>query len=574
MIVKEKITQKKPTSNEQLEEDIQNLRQNADAWLNVPISERVLILENIIREVGELMESWVALSLEVKQVKDDPYSTGLEWVGGPMSVLRYLRGLIRSLKDLEQGRSPRLPGGVHTRPDGRLVANIYPGSLYERIVTTGVTVDVVMQAGISAEAMSQHMALAYQEPGMQGRLALVLGAGNIAAIPVLDSLYKLFVENQVVILKMNPVNEYIGPLIEKSHQELKSRNFLRVVYGGAEVGTYLSQHPGIDEIHLTGSDRTYEAVVFGGGPDGNQRKQEHQPLVTKRFTAELGNIGPEIVVPGPWSGKELHYQAEQIVSNICDNVGFSCSRARVVLTHAGWDLHDQLLAEIRQVMACLPARAAYYPGAEALYNRFLQAHPEAETFGQRQGTNLPWAFISGLDPEKESDICFQVESFCPVLAETSLSADSIPEFIEMAVKFANQRLWGTLTASIIIHPGSLKLPGVVEALEKAINDLHYGAIVVNGLGGMTWAMTTPPWGSFPGNDLYDIQSGSGFSNNAFMFSGVEKVVVRAPFTTWPKPIWFNSQGKTFARVVRKVAYYDLAPSYLKLPGIVLAAIQS
>ena len=30
----------------------------------------------------------------------------------------------------------------------------------------------------------------------------------------IDSLSKLFVEDKVVVLKMNPVNEYIGPIIE------------------------------------------------------------------------------------------------------------------------------------------------------------------------------------------------------------------------------------------------------------------------------------------------------------------------------------------------------------------------
>ena len=79
----------------------------------------------------------------------------------------------------------------------------------------------------------------------------------------MDLLYKLFVNNQVVLLKPNMVNAYLGPLIEESFQALIAPGYLRVVYGGAEEGSYLCQHPDIDEIHITGSDKTFDAILFG-----------------------------------------------------------------------------------------------------------------------------------------------------------------------------------------------------------------------------------------------------------------------------------------------------------------------
>ena len=62
--------------------------------------------------------------------------------------------------------------------------------------------------------LRERMASFYKSPPEQGAVALVLGAGNIAAIPVLDMLHKLFLEGQVCILKMNPVNDYLGPIFE------------------------------------------------------------------------------------------------------------------------------------------------------------------------------------------------------------------------------------------------------------------------------------------------------------------------------------------------------------------------
>ena len=45
-------------------------------------------------------------------------------------------------------------------------------------------------------------------------VALVLGAGNQASVIAGDILYKLIHEDQVVIVKTNPVNEYVGKYLE------------------------------------------------------------------------------------------------------------------------------------------------------------------------------------------------------------------------------------------------------------------------------------------------------------------------------------------------------------------------
>lgn len=41
----------------------------------------------------------------------------------------------------------------------------------------------------------------------------MLGAGNQTPVAPLDILHKLVAENAVVVCKMNPVNEYMGPFI-------------------------------------------------------------------------------------------------------------------------------------------------------------------------------------------------------------------------------------------------------------------------------------------------------------------------------------------------------------------------
>lgn len=561
-----------PSTVEEMDAAIETLRDHMDLWIQVPVEQRIQAVGRLIQDYGAVMAEWVNLSLDAKGAVGDPYAVGLEWTGGPATVLRNLRGLRRALVDIRERGVPAIRGPVSVRPNGQVVANVYPSSLYERLVTPGVTAEVWMEPGVSIGELPETQATAYRADRRSGSVALVLGGGNVSAISVNDSMYKLLVENQVVLLKMNPVNAYLGPLIERAFRALIEDGFLQVVYGGAAEGKYLCEHPGVDEIHVTGSDRTFEAIVFGVGPEGLARKKARQPLLSKRVTAELGNVAPAIVVPGPWRSSDLDYQAEQLVSHLCDNAGYSCSRTRVIVQHAAWALREELLERMRKVMAAVPTCTAYYPGAQELYECFLSAHPDAEQYGIAQEGQIPWTLIAGIDPRSSDDICFATESFCPVIAESAIQASSIPEYLDRAVDFANSRLWGTLSATIIVHPRSLDDPEVAEAVERAIENLNYGTVVINSIPGLAWVMTSPPWGSYPGNEAHDIQSGTGFVHNTHMFSRPQKTVVRAPFKMWPTPIWFNSRARTYAKVARKVALYDLEPSWLKIPGLIAAAV--
>src|ERR1700756_4077284 len=51
---------------------------------------------------------------------------------------------------------------------------------------------------------------------------------------------------------MNPVNEYLGPFYEHIFSEFISRGWLRLLYGGADVGGYLAHHPQVDPLPNTG----------------------------------------------------------------------------------------------------------------------------------------------------------------------------------------------------------------------------------------------------------------------------------------------------------------------------------
>ncbi|HEY0512678.1 MAG TPA: aldehyde dehydrogenase family protein [Thermoanaerobaculia bacterium] len=555
------------SSREEMDAAVAALQETKGPWTAVPVRERITLLTELSRRFLAVAERWSALGVEAEGLDPAAPGSGEEALVGPYFILRNLRLLRESLLDVETHGRPRIPGAVRTRPNGQVVARIFPSDLYDRAFYAGVTADVWMEPGVTLESLPQTQAVAYNSPVRQGRVALVLGAGNVSSIGPMDALYKLFVEDQVVAFKTHPVNVYLGPLMEEAFQPLIDRGFFRVVYGGAEEGAYLCRHTGVDEIHVTGSDRTYEAIVFGPGDEGRRRKEAGEPLLTKRFTAELGNVSPVIVVPGPWDEGDLVYQAENLATMLTNNAGFNCNAGRVIVQHAAWGQRGALLSEMAKILRQIPVRRAYYPGAADRFGAFLAAHQTtAEIFGARAGDKLPWMLIPNLDPEKKDDICFTTEAFCGVCGETGLEAATVPEYIDRAVAFCNDTLWGTLNVTLIVHPESLKNPDVKRAVERAVANLRYGTVSVNHWAATGYGLVVTPWGAFPGHTPEDIKSGTGFVHNTLMFDRPQKTVVQAPFYVWPKPVWFATH-KTAHRLAPKLYEFEAAPSLAKLPAI-------
>jgi acyl-CoA reductase-like NAD-dependent aldehyde dehydrogenase len=523
------------------------------------------------RDVLAVAPRWEAAASAAEGIEPGGLGAGEETLVGPYLLLRNLRLLEKSLRGIAADGVPRIPGPVKTRGDGQVVAGVFPQDLYDRLFYAGVTAEVWMEPDVSLEQLAATQAIAYQRPDAGG-VALVMGGGNVTSIGPMDALYKLFVENRVVLYKTHPVNEYLGEILNESFAALIAGGFFRLVYGGAEQGAYLCAHPNVDEIHITGSDRTYEAIVFGGGPEGARRKQRDEPLLTKPISAELGNVSPVIVVPGPWSERDVAYQAENLVTMLVNNAGFNCNATRVLLLHDGWPGRAPLMAAIRRLLAALPPRLAYYPGAQARFDAFLAAHPEAERFGEATGGALPWMLIPGLDAARKDDIAYRTEAFCSVFAETPLAAPSPEAFVQRAVDFANQTLWGTLNATVIVHPRSLAAAGMAAAVERAVADLKYGTVALNHWAAVGFALGVTPWGAFPGHPRTDIQSGTGVVHNTLMFSRVQKTVLRAPFRAVPKPVWFATH-RTAEALLKRLVEFEAAPSVAKLPGIFALALR-
>src|SRR5262249_52024164 len=204
----------------------------------------------------------------------------------------------------------------------------------------------------------------YQRRDPEGGVSVVLGAGNVASIAPMDVASKLFVEGLVCVLKMNPVNEWVGPFLERALQPLISRGYLRVVYGGAEVGSGLVYQPGVADVHIRGCDRTHDLIVWGPpGPERDRRIAGRDPLLKIPISSELGNVSPVAIVPHAYSDAELAFQARNVVSMVFNNASFNCNAAKMVITAKGWPQRQRFLDLVAQGLSAAPTRQAYYPRA-------------------------------------------------------------------------------------------------------------------------------------------------------------------------------------------------------------------
>jgi aldehyde dehydrogenase (NAD(P)+) len=293
--------------------------------------------------------------------------------------------------------------------------------------------------------------------------------------------------------------------------------------------------------------------------------------MTKPITAELGGVAPVLVVPGPYSDKELAFQAEDVASGLTFNASFDCNANRVVVLPRGWARREEFMGLLRAALGRATDRQAYYPGARERLERF-GAGRGAAFGGEREGS-LPWTLVPGLDAAAPAELLFREESFAPLIAETAVGSTDPAEFLDAAVRFANEKLWGTLSAGLVVHPRTMKDPVTAAVVERAIAGLRYGTVTVNAWSGLPFGFATPPWGAHPSSTPTDIQSGAGWVHNTSMIEGVEKAVMRNPITSMPKPAYSLSHRSSHSLMARMTALEERA-SWAKVPAVLAAAMRA
>jgi len=547
------------------------------AWAATTLADRRRMLLTLRKNLADAAAEWVEIARGIKGLSEDSPLVGEEWISGPWALLSFAGALAETLEKLQNGRDVLSGLRFGKAPGNRVTIRVSPDGTFDRLLFSGFRSEVWLRPGVTAAHARAHVGLGQRAPHQTQGAALVLGAGNIFSLAALDTLQQLFAANRAVVLKLNPVTDPLYSVFGRVFAPFIELGVLQIVTGDGGFGETLAHHPGISAVHMTGSEATHDAIVWGTGEEGKAAKRAGTPRLCKPITSELGGVSPVIIVPGEWSQADLAFQAEHVATQRLHNSGHNCIAGQIVIISSDWAQKDAFLAALRNALAAAPPRPAWYPGSARAVASARNLHPTAESVGGTPERTL----LTGLDLTDSDESAFNIEYFGPVLGVAELSGTG-QWFLDAAVDAANQSLHGTLGANIVAHPATIKKLG--PGFQESVARLRYGTVAVNAWTGVGFLTARATWGAFPGHPLDDIQSGRGVVNNALLIDDTERTVVYGPFrpaprsllhgelSLTPKPAWFvsNKTGATTGRLLTEFAY---RPNWPAMPAIFASALR-
>ena len=563
-----------------IDADLEQLRTGLRAWVHVTLGQRATLLDRLHATVSAVAEEWADTAATSKGLEPGHPLRGEEWLAGPYATLVAIDAYRETLGKLAKGESPL--EGIPTRPapGGRRRAHVFPLHAVDGVLLSGYTGEVWFTPGTTDASARRDAGLAQLQPTTPGGIGLVLGAGNVTSIPVLDVLYELLAHGRVAILKVNPTQDVLVPVFERALAPLIEPGFLRIVRGGGDVGGYLATHKAVDHVHITGAAATFDAIVWGTGAPGARRSRENRPQLKKPITAELGGVSPIIIVPGTWSNADLTFHAEHVATMRLQNSGHNCIAGQVVILSRDWPQREDFLTALRTAYAAAPDRPVWYPRGDEKLQGAASDYPDAQWCAD--GTRA----LVEIGPDAEATALETTEYFAPVLGIVALPGNG-QEFLDAAVAHANDRLVGTLGANVLIDPDTEAALGA--GFERAIADLRYGSIAINTWTAFVFLTPTLAWGGFPGATAQNVESGIGIVHNALLLDHVERSIARGPFrplprslsaltgkgrmSVLPKPPWFVS-SRTGAAVSEGFTRFRMDGNGVRLLGTLVQAFRA
>ncbi|KAK9868062.1 hypothetical protein WJX84_011056 [Apatococcus fuscideae] len=549
------------TPIDKIELILQKLHDRKAAWVQTSTQERAMLLRKTITTTVQVMKTAATVSTHAKGV----YGGG---IGEEYFAWTPIVTCLRELAEAMDCNGAPKPHSLTQRPNGQFVADVMPLGL-EGIFFGGWKGEVWIQKGKPAS-----QGAVYRNPPSSGHISLVLGAGNQAAVGATDILNEMFAKSAVVVCKMNPVNEYLGPYLRQAFAPLVDAGFMEIVYGGPTEGEMLCTHPLVSSIHLTGSAATYDAIVWGP----NNPNKTGAPKNKKHVTAELGCVTPYLITPGQWSQSDIEYVASGIAGTLSHNAGHNCVKPELIITAKQWPQREAFVQALRKALAEAPCRAAYYPGSEKRAAAFCKSFGKVEALGnpnfaencdEAKVQAMPFLFQAGLSPK---EACLDVENWCGVLQEVAIpdcGSDPVA-FLKQATLMANGSCWGTLSCSLYVPPDVQRAHA--DAVEGAVAGLKYGSVSVNCPSICGFPATRLSWGAFPGHTQQDIQTGNTVVHNTMLFDHVEKSVLRVPWRWHPTPYWLT-KNRNLEGLALAAAPFFASPGFLTLVPAAIAALR-
>ncbi len=509
---------------------IVRLRRGGDAWARRSHADLADLAGACRRSLATELGAFVDASVAAKGAHTVPGATMEELASGPLPIARFL-ALVEGLhRGLQRGELPALRRLPRTADDVQAFSAMPAPGLGDRLLLSGCRASIETDEAASPAP-----------PPRRGGVALVLGAGNVTATPLLDVLHQVFLEGRAAVLKASPLHERLVPCFERALAPLVAGDLFAVVPGDADTGRRLVSAPGFTAVHLTGSTATWAAVRASSPPD-------------RAVSAEVGCCTPALVLPVEWRPADLHRVARQLAVFVACNGGATCLAPRVVVTASGWRQRESFVAALRRELALLPARDPFHPGARAAY--------AAASGAEAANGPLPPTLRDGVDADRDASL-FAEERFAPVLLETAIGAADPDAWARSAGAFVRERMFGSLAAYVFAPRGERR------HTTNATRALPHGTIAVNCWAGLGYGLGVVPWGVPSGRPW---QHGAGWSRGTACVPDPRRVVVEAPLRPVPTPPWLRP-GARGAPILRSLTHHYLQPAPHRLVATVLHALR-
>jgi hypothetical protein len=481
---------------------------------------------------NELEEDWAQVGNLEGLKEDTSLSRNLEanqkFTFG-LIIKRYLQLLIQELSSSEEGGAGE---GDEPPVSSMNEYDIFSSSF----LVPGVDMEVwCLNEGSSKRKTSEEHKNTGSE--MEGKCSIVLGAGNQNFLGLLDTLERVFVHNEVVLLKHHPLRSFMFGPYKKILEPLIQAGFVEMVLDeGVLVTQELIQSDLVGHVHMTGSGQTHDIIRDKLAEVGRE---------DVKISSELGCATPWIVCNGQWTEQEIDYQTKILAYAKKLGAGANCLSPQILIMDEDWEQSEQFQQSLLKNLRELPTYPAYYPGAEtrqrelaSFYDSTRVSEVAAGKSSEENSANIEGKPVlsnlvldCGIHGEPGYiNAALKNEAFCPVMAVVRVKGgNDLSAFLNKAVYIANTECTGSLSCSISLPSESSQTSE--DTLNEAISKLKYGGIGVNCSTLFNYVSITSGggWGAYPG--LYsknDCGSGLGAIGNLRAKSGYAKTVLKSP----------------------------------------------
>jgi len=386
----------------------------------------------------------------------------------------------------------------------------------------------------------------------------ILGASCYSAAS--EIIKATFLDGHVVVYKPHPYNvdidriwfEIMKPLVEAG----------ALSYCEADQGPELVQDPRIDQIYLTGTEETAKQI-------------KELTESKKSYVFQTGSVNPVILVPSlhrPWKSKEMRHHALQIASAGKFNGGHFCGRPQIILTSKEWVQRDEFLKELRKAISDrTPPEASYDPKYQKMFKRFVQEYPNGKVLKSSECLETEWAKMLLVTGATIDSYGLKNEAFCQVLIEVPLNVTDHPAvFLPEAVKFCNEKLYGSLCATVVVDDSTSKqYNGIIQ---HALSDLKYGTVSINAMACFGWFNPSLYWGNYKKKEDDGKESGVGHFGNLLGYEHAVKSVITDSFTG--NGHFIKTCRGAYSEKIASLSYYAVEPTMKKVTAYKMRGVKA